>query len=95
MGGTVALELQKQLDNIHGTRTFGAPVYTSDFESKENDRYRNEGDPVSMFDKAAHTYTKYSKPFAPAYNHSYKQIASEFPYRETDNPEKHMAPTNG
>ena len=45
---------------------FGAPIYTTDFESKENDRYRNEGDSISFFDKASHTFNKYSEPFDPA-----------------------------
>ena len=98
LGGAVALELQKQLNEIHGTRTFGAPVYSSNYETKENDRYRNKNDPVSAFDKAAHTYEKYSVPLdysSPEalyksidHNHSYKQIADEFGGRDNTVPEQ-------
>ena len=97
MGGSVALELQKRLDEIHGTRTFGAPVWDNG-NNKENDRYRNKNDPISRFDSGAHTYEKYSVPLdysSPQtlyksidHNHSYKQIADEFGGRDNTVPEQ-------
>ena len=50
LGGSTALELQKNYKHIEGTRTFGAPVFDTVPNWSENDRYRNIGDPFSMFD---------------------------------------------
>ena len=59
LGGSVALELQKQHPKFK-VRTYGAPVvdlkgavqpsWNTDIE-----RYRNFGDPFSMFDSSTHT----------------------------------------
>ena len=66
LGGSVALELQKHHPELQ-TRTFGAPVV--DLTGAINppwkadptvQRYRNAGDPISIFDSKAHT-TYYGK----------------------------------
>lgn len=61
LGGAVALQLDK--DKPYGvgykTRTYGAPVF--DMEGIRGERYRNPGDPVSIFDIGAHGS---EKPFA-------------------------------
>ena len=53
MGGNVALELQKENPNLKST-TYGAAVWQP-FSTKQGDRYRHGGDPVSMLDRGAKT----------------------------------------
>ena len=53
MGGNVALELQKENPNLKST-TYGAAVWQP-FSTKQGDRYRHGGDPISMFDRGAKT----------------------------------------
>lgn len=53
LGGAVALELNKNKGNLN-TTTYGAPV----FSTKGGERYRNYGDPVSIFDRGAHSDLK-------------------------------------
>ena len=53
MGGNVALEMQKENPNLKST-TYGAAVWQP-FSTKQGDRYRHGGDPVSMFDRGAKT----------------------------------------
>ena len=52
LGGSVALEMQRQHD-IPKSRTFGAPVFDL-FPKVGQDRYRHPLDPVSVFDRSAH-----------------------------------------
>ena len=52
LGGSVALEMQKQY-GIPRSRTFGAPVV--DFSGRGSERYGHPLDPVSMFDGGART----------------------------------------
>jgi hypothetical protein len=55
LGGSVALELQGNMNDRHfKTNTYGAPVFS--LRSDPN-RYRNYGDPVSMFDLGAKNST--------------------------------------
>jgi hypothetical protein len=69
LGGSVALELQKNMEKRNfKTNTYGAPVLS--FTPAEN-RYRNVGDPVSMLDWGSksslniglnpHTYDNFDK----------------------------------
>ena len=69
LGGSVALELQDNMDKRNfKTNTYGAPVFS--FTPADN-RYRNVGDPVSMFDWGSkssinvglnpHTYDNFDK----------------------------------
>ena len=53
MGGNVALELQKENPNLKST-TYGAAVWQP-FSTKQGDRYRHGGDPISMLDRGAKT----------------------------------------
>jgi hypothetical protein len=51
LGGSVALELQGNMEYRHfKTNTYGAPVFSL---TPATNRYRNYGDPVSMFDLGA------------------------------------------
>jgi hypothetical protein len=53
LGGSVALELQDNMDERNfKTNTYGAPVFNLNYTHATN-RYRNIGDPVSMFDFGA------------------------------------------
>ena len=59
LGGSVALELQKHHPELK-IRTYGAPVFdlkgaTQPTYNSNTERYRNYGDPFSMFDSSAHT----------------------------------------
>lgn len=66
LGGSVALELQRQYPHLK-TRTYGAPVVST----TPGERYRHYGDPISMLDRGAqassssglnpHVYTGYTK----------------------------------
>ena len=67
LGGSVALEMQKQ-HNIPKSRTFGAPVLDL-FPKAGQDRYRHPLDPVSVLDRSAnwgdlrlysHSYTGFA-----------------------------------
>ena len=53
MGGNVALEMQKEDPALKST-TYGAAVWQP-FSTKQGDRYRHGGDPVSMLDRGAKT----------------------------------------
>ena len=64
LGGAVALELQKHHPELK-VRTYGAPVVDlkgaiQPTWNANTERYRNFGDPISMFDSSAHT-TVYPK----------------------------------
>ena len=79
LGGSVALELQKNYPNrIQKSRTYGAPVFDVLGTEAENvDRYRNWGDPVSVFDRGARKSVKW-KPFeAASLAHDYGNIADK------------------
>ena len=51
LGGSVALEMQKENPELH-TRTYGAPVFDPLGQSP-GDRYRSRFDPVSILDRGA------------------------------------------
>ena len=49
LGGSVALELEKNTPNTYETTTYGAPVVSF----KGGNRYRHKNDPISAFDFGA------------------------------------------
>ena len=64
MGGSVVLEMQKNhTETIFITNTYGAPAASYKApDNIENHRYRNYGDPVSMFDRGAKSNLKLFEP---------------------------------
>ena len=76
LGGSVALQLQKDYKHIQGSRTYGAPVLDYG-KATTNDRFRNYGDPISYFDKNANTTTDYSV-YNPLDNHGYTSLGKHF-----------------
>lgn len=84
LGGSVALELQKQYPNLD-SRTYGAPVW--DPFSEDNkwkgfrgqvDRYRNIADPVSVFDGSAQNSIKWNPFDSFSLTHSFTNIGDNF-----------------
>ena len=62
LGGAAVLELQKNHgEKTFKTNTYGAPVasFTTP-DNKDNHRYRNYGDPISIFDRGAESNVKTS-----------------------------------
>ena len=79
LGGSVALELQKNLDNITSTRTYGAPVFDiTGKESNNADRYRNWFDPFSAFDRSAVKSVKWNALESTSLTHDYSNIGNNF-----------------
>lgn len=82
MGGSVALELQKKYPQLQ-TRTYSAPVvdFTNVISPKyetNQERYRNIGDPISMFDSGANSYLKLDFMDQPNLTHQYQNLANNF-----------------
>jgi hypothetical protein len=81
-GGSVALELQKRYPQLQ-TRTYSAPVVdfsnaiSPKYETNQ-ERYRNIGDMVSMFDTGAHLNLKLDFMDQPTLTHQYQNIANKF-----------------
>jgi hypothetical protein len=84
LGGSVALELQKNHSGLTST-TYGAPVWDpfgrdsldQGFHGKV-DRYRNMGDPVSIFDGSANNSIKWNPFNSKSLTHDYGNIATKF-----------------
>ena len=79
LGGSVALELQKNYPNLE-SRTYGAPVwdpfgYDKNFGKVE--RYRNLSDPVSFFDGSANNNVKWNPFDSGSLTHDYHNIGSK------------------
>ena len=76
LGGAVALQLQKDKPGL-ASRTYGAPVLDPLGLDSKAERYRNVGDPVSIFDRSAkrsvhpHPFGSFSGP------HDYSNIAAQ------------------
>ena len=71
LGGAVSLKLNQDYRKRFKTRTYGAPVYSYNMNTDENNlRFRSAGDPVSMFDRGAITINKNA--YNPLYNHGYQ-----------------------
>lgn len=77
MGGSVALQLNKDYNNKFETRTYSAPVFditpNHDNES-DNERFRTFGDPVAFFVNGAKTFVKPS--LNPLELHSYNNYGN-------------------
>ena len=61
LGGSVALELNKNYGEKYETRTYSAPVFDPIYHAQENNnniRMRTAGDPIAMFDNNAETVFK-------------------------------------
>ena len=80
LGGSVALQLEKDYDQVQFTRTYGAPVL--DMTEHEMDpkveRYRNLLDPISVFDNAANISIDFNPFDSYSLMHSYSNIADNF-----------------
>ena len=84
LGGSVALELQKNYPNLQ-SRTYGAPVWDPLGEDNKYkgfngqvDRYRNLGDPFSFFDASAKNSIKWNPFESKSLTHDYSNIANKF-----------------
>ena len=82
LGGAVALELQTNHPDLK-VRAYVAPVVDlkgamQPTWNTNTERYRNLGDPISMFDSSAKTiiYLKFYD--QPALTHQYQNIAKQF-----------------
>ena len=86
LGGSVALQLQKDYNHIDSTRTFGAPVFDitphMGATTATNDRYRNYGDPFSAFDSNANSSVDFSG-LNPFVNHNYTHLGQDFTTTKT------------
>ena len=63
MGGSVALQLNKDYNNKFVTRTYSAPVFDvlpHNDSNTENERFKTLGDPIAIFDNNAITGLKFS-----------------------------------
>lgn len=77
LGGSVALELQKNHPNLT-SRTYGAPVFNPFGGDDKAERYRNWFDPFSVFDRSAKRSFK-ANPFDSfSLTHDYSNIANRF-----------------
>ena len=81
LGGSVALELDKNYNHITSSRTYGAPVWDIRGKQSNNvDLYRNWTGPVSVFDRSAVKSVKLN-PFGSSslsLAHDYSNIAKDF-----------------
>ena len=81
LGGSVALELQKQYPKLE-SRTYGAPVWDptgSDAKNKSTvDRYRKYLAPVSIFDRSSNMTIKTNPLSSPSLTHAFDNIADQF-----------------
>lgn len=81
LGGSVALELQKQYPNLK-SQTYGAPVWDPFGEDLKYrgkvDRYRNIIDPFSFFDGSANNNIKWNPFTSYSFTHDYSNIAQKF-----------------
>ena len=77
MGGSVALQLNKDYNNKFETRTYSAPVFDvlpHNDSNTDNERYRTFGDPIAIFDNNAITGLKVS--LNPLELHSYNNYGN-------------------
>ena len=97
LGGSVALELEKNYKNITSSRTYGAPIWNPlGSESNNVERYRNWIDPVSVFDRSAVKSVKWNPFETTSLTHDYGNIATQFKPDEvtpvaTDTPDRSVA----
>jgi hypothetical protein len=78
MGGSVALQLNKDYNNKFETRTYSAPVFDAiphNNNDPENARFKTFGDPVAIFDNNAITTFKPTlNPLELRSNNNYEKI---------------------
>jgi pimeloyl-ACP methyl ester carboxylesterase len=87
LGGSVALELQKNNPNL-ASRTYGAPVwdpFSEDQKTGNVDRYRNAFDPFSIFDGSAKTSVKWDPFSSYSFTHDYSNLGKNFTTSDNDN----------
>lgn len=77
LGGSVALELQKRSPKLE-SRTYGAPVWNPMGGEGDVDRYRNWGDPFSVFDRSARRSVKWNPFDSMSFTHDYGNLAPKF-----------------
>lgn len=82
LGGSVALELQKKYPGLK-SRTYGAPVLDlkgiiPNYNNKDIERYRNYGDPISIFDRSAHSVLNNKFYDQPVLTHQYQNLSKKF-----------------
>ena len=82
LGGSVALELQKKYPQLQ-TRTYNAPVvdFSNAISPKyepNQERYRNMGDPISIFDSGARSSLNLKFMDQPNLIHQYQNLAKNF-----------------
>jgi hypothetical protein len=83
LGGSVALELEKNYNHLTSSRTYGAPVWNPlGSESNKVERYRNWIDPVSVFDRSAVKSVKWNPFESTSLTHDYGNIAKQFTSEE-------------
>ncbi len=79
LGGSVALELEKRLEHITGSRAYGAPVFDPmGKESNNVSRYRNWSDLVSVADRSAVKSIKMNPFSSFSLTHDYGNLADRF-----------------
>ena len=81
LAGSIALELQKRLNNRDlKTTTYGAPVADLNLFNKtfnKNMRYRHPGDIISMFDNKAINITNDNFTLNPLTTHAYNEFGDQ------------------
>ena len=79
LGGSVALELEKNHPQVKHSRVYGAPVFEPlGDEAGKVERYRNWLDPVSVADRSA-VMSSHPEPFSNAsLTHDYSNMANNF-----------------
>ena len=71
LGGAVSLKLNQDYRKRFKARTYGAPVYSYNMNTDENNlRFRSAGGPASMFDQGQSPINKNA--CNPLYNHSFQ-----------------------
>ena len=79
LGGSVALELEKNYPQLKNSRTFGAPVFEPfGQESEKVARYRNWLDPMSIADRSAVNSSRPNPLSTGSLTHDYSNIADNF-----------------
>ena len=77
LGGSVALEMQKQSPKLE-SRTYGAPVWNPLGGEVNAQRSRNWADPASLFDRSAERSVKWNPFSSFSMTHDFSNIAPKF-----------------
>lgn len=80
LADSVALQLQQDFKHIQNTRVHDSPVFDVPPQigpaERDNNRFRNYGDPVSAFEFKASSACEFTE-LNPFVNHSYTQLGKE------------------